>query len=187
LSPFAVWYAYGASPSFLEPLRRLVPKEDIPIVAIHVNANRPPALSGRRMHRFGQALSEILTEWEGHVALLASGGLAHDHGGARGGWIDESLDRFVLERYRRGRSADLQSMFDVESDAMNGGGAQIRLWNAVAAAAEAQGTRAEIVDYIPSFSIAAGVGFAYWPVTPAQDVPSEGTKRVLAFGTGQFN
>jgi len=156
--------AYGAAASYLEPMRKLAPDLAIPIVPIHVNANRPPAPSGRRMYRFGQALGEILQDWEGRLALLASGGLSHDHGGPRGGWIDEPMDRFVQERYRRGRSADLQSMFDVVSDTLVGGGAQIRLWNAVAAAGEARGAKARIVDYIPSYSMGAGIGFAYWPV-----------------------
>jgi hypothetical protein len=180
---------YGAAPAFFEPVRRLVPDLGIPIVPIHVNANRPPAPSGRRMYRFGQALGEILAEWKGRVAVLASGGLSHDHGGPRGGWIDEPMDRFVLERYRRGRSADLQSMFDVVSDTLVGGGAQIRLWNAAAAAAESQGVKASILDYIPSFSLAAGVGFAYWPVgaVPPEEVEPTAPAPTLQLGQDRFN
>jgi hypothetical protein len=53
-------------------------------------------------------------------------------------------------------------MFDVVSDTLARGGAQIRLWLMVAAAMESLGAKAQIIDYIPSYSIAAGVAFATW-------------------------
>jgi protocatechuate 4,5-dioxygenase beta chain len=153
---------YGTTPSIVTPARWLLPSDELPVVPIYVNTQVAPAPSGRRCFTFGHALAEILDERDERVALFASGGLSHDHTGPRGGWIDEPLDRWVLEQLRRGKAERLKPMFDVVSDTLARGGAQIRLWLMVAAAMESRGARAQIVDYIPSYSIAAGVGFAVW-------------------------
>ena len=53
-------------------------------------------------------------------------------------------------------------MFDLESDALRGGSAQVRLWIIVAAAFESLGISATVFDYFPSHSAATGIGFAGW-------------------------
>ena len=45
----------------------------------------------------GRALGEILEERPERVALLASGGLSHDHHRERAGWVDEPFDRWAQE------------------------------------------------------------------------------------------
>jgi hypothetical protein len=59
----------------------------------------------------------------------------------------------------------LEGIFDLESDALRGGGAELRLWAVAAGAGEAVGRRARIVDYIPAYHTATGLGFAVWPQT----------------------
>jgi protocatechuate 4,5-dioxygenase beta chain len=154
---------YGTTPAFVAPMRWLLPRGDLPVVPMYVNTQVLPAPSGRRCFAFGRALAQILEERDERVAILASGGLSHDHTGPRGGWIDEPLDRWVLDQFRRGKAERLQPMFDVLSDTLAHGGAQIRLWLMVAAAMETLGARAQIVDYLPTYHIAAGIGFAVWP------------------------
>jgi protocatechuate 4,5-dioxygenase beta chain len=144
-------------------MRWLLPDDDLPVVPIYVNTQVPPAPSGRRCYAFGRALADILDECDVRVALFASGGLSHDHTGPRGGWIDEPMDRWVLDQLRRGKAERVQPMFDVVSDTLARGGAQIRLWLMVAAAMESRGARAQVIDYLPAYHIAAGVGFACWP------------------------
>jgi len=156
---------YGTAVAFVAPARALMPDLDIPVIPIYVNSQVPPAPSGRRCFALGRALAEILDERPERVAILASGGLSQDNHGPRAGWIDEPLDRWVLDHLSRGKATELQSMFDVDSDALRGGTAQIRLWLIVAGACEARHARAVTVDYIPAFTMAAGIAFAYWPVT----------------------
>lgn len=156
---------YGTIPEFVAPAKRVLPSSDIPVVPMYVNTQVSPAPSGRRCYALGRELGEVLAERPERVGLFASGGLAHDHHGPRAGWLDEPLDRWVLDQISRGKGAALQPMFDVESDTLKGGASQIRLWAIVAGAAEAFGARARVVDYIPSYTAAAGIAFAYWPVS----------------------
>lgn len=155
---------YGTTPAFVEPARALVPALDVPVVPIYLNTQIPPAPNGQRCYKFGNALAEILSERSERVALVASGGLSHDHHGPRAGWVDEPLDRWVLEQFSRGKGARAQPMFDVESDTLQGGAAEIRLWLTAAGAAESLGSKAVILDYFASYTAATGLGFAYWPV-----------------------
>lgn len=155
---------FGSSVALVAPLQELLPDRGIPVIPIYVNTQRYPAPSGRRCYAFGRALADILGERQERIALFASGGLSHDHHGSRAGWVDPPLDEWVLEQLSRGRGSALQRMFDVESDALRGGAAQVRLWAIVAGACEALGSKAMVVDYIPSYAAATGIGFAYWPL-----------------------
>lgn len=155
---------FGTSAAFVAPAPLLLADVGIPVVPIYVNCQAAPAPSGRRCYAFGGALAEILAERTERIALFASGGLSHDHHGPRAGWVDPPLDEWLLDQVARGRGAALQRLFDVESDALRGGAAQARLWAIVAGACEAQRSKAVVLDYIPSYAAATGIGFAYWPV-----------------------
>ncbi|MPZ13916.1 MAG: hypothetical protein GEU73_05760 [Chloroflexi bacterium] len=158
---------YGTTAAFVAPARVLMPSLDIPVVPIYINTLVWPAPNGHRCYALGQSISELLSEREERVALLACGGLSHDHHGPRAGWIDQPFDRWVLEQVARGKGTEMKSMYDLESDALRGGGGQVRLWIIAAAAAETLGAKARIVDYFPSGSAATGMGFAYWPIAVA--------------------
>jgi protocatechuate 4,5-dioxygenase beta chain len=155
---------FGAPPAFACPPRFLVPNLDIPVVPIFVNSHAAPAPSGHRCHTFGTAMAQILQERPERIAIFACGGLSHDHNGPRAGWIDAPLDQWVLEQLSRGKCARLREMFDLDSDTLRGGTAEIRLWIVVAAACESLGAKAGVIDYLPSYSAATGIGFAYWPL-----------------------
>ena len=152
---------YGAPASLVEPLVRLG-LQSIPVVPIFVNVHRRPAPNGRRCHELGAALGSILTEWSEPVAMLVSGGLSHDYHNDRAGWVDEPLDRWVLDMVRRGRGRRLGAIYDLDSDSNRGGAAEVRLWAVAAGAGESMGARAQIVDYLPCHPVGAGIGFAYW-------------------------
>lgn len=155
---------YGSSPAFVEPARALFSNLDIPIVPIHINTQVTPAPSGHRCYAFGQAVAEVLQERPERIALLAAGGLSHDHHHDRAGYVDEPLDRWVLDQLARGRGTAVKGMFDLESDALRGGAAHVRLWTAVAGACESLGAKAEVVDYFPSYTAATGLGFVQWTI-----------------------
>ena len=131
-------------------------------IHIFVNVHRRPAPNGRRCYELGVALSAILKEWPEPVAVLASGGLSHDYHNDRAGWVDEPLDRWVLDMIRRGKGIRLGAIYDLDSDSTRGGAAEVRLWAVAAGAGEPLGAKAHVVDYLPCHAVGAGVGFAYW-------------------------
>lgn len=132
----------------------------IPIVPIFTNAYHPPLPSAARCYALGQALRDIFAARPERVALYGSGGLSHDPRGPRAGWVDEPLDRWVLDRLAQGEGAQLQALFKTDSAALRGGTGEIRNWITLAGAYD--GVRATIVDYIPSRHAVTGLGFAYW-------------------------
>lgn len=130
------------------------------IVPVFLNAYHPPLPSARRCWDLGVAIAEIANEWPGRVAIIGSGGLSHDPGGPRAGWIDDRLDRWVLDRIESGRTRELTGLFTFESATLRGGTGEIRSWIAVAGAyADQPGT---VVDYIPIHKAVTGLSFAYW-------------------------
>ena len=91
--------------------------------------------------------------------MLGSGGLSHCPMGPRAGWVDEPLDRWVLERLAQGEGARLQELFTFDSDTLRSGTGEIRSWITVAGAFA--GAR-DVVDYLPARHAVTGLGFAYW-------------------------
>ncbi len=148
------------------PATKLTPRHDIPIIPIFINEYFPPLPSGQRCWDLGVALRNLLAERKERVAIYASGGLSHDPGGPRAGWIDEPLDRWILERLERGQSRELTSLFTFDSDTLRGGTGEVRAWITVAAALDRP---AVVVDYIKAHHAKTGLGFAYWPAANGAD------------------
>jgi protocatechuate 4,5-dioxygenase beta chain len=155
---------FGVPESLVTLMRALTPDLKIPVVAIFVNSHVSPSPSGRRCRELGEALGEILDEPEERIALVASGGLSHDHHGSRAGWIDHPFDEWTLNQLTRGKGANLDSIWDLESDSIHGGVAEVRLWAAVAGACESLGSKAVVDDYFASYTAATGLGFVHWPI-----------------------
>jgi protocatechuate 4,5-dioxygenase beta chain len=105
-------------------------------------------------------LRAIFKDRPERIAIYGSGGLSHDPRGPRAGWVDETLDRWVLDRIAQADGAGLCTLFTTDSPTLRGGTGEIRNWIAVAGAYD--GTKATIVDYIPSRHAVTGLGFAYW-------------------------
>lgn len=92
--------------------------------------------------------------------IYGSGGLSHDPIGPRAGWVDEPLDRWVIERIERGEGRKLGNLFSFDSDTLRGGTGEIRSW--IVAAGAFDGVKGTMVDYIPARHAVTGLGFAYW-------------------------
>lgn len=151
----------GIGHAFTRPVMKVVPKLDIPIIPLHVNAYFPPLSTARRCYEFGRAIARVLQGRPEKIAIMASGGLSHDPRGPRAGWIDTALDHWVLERLRTGNGEALCDLFNFDSDTLRGGTGEIRSWIVVAGACA--GAKATIVDYISANHAVTGLGFAYWP------------------------
>lgn len=132
----------------------------LPTVPIFLNGYHPPQPTGRRCYQLGLALRDMFASRPERVAIYASGGLSHDPLGPRAGWIDEPLDRWVLERIKSGRGDQLQNLFTFDSDTLRGGTGEIRGW--ITAAGAFDGCAGEVIDYIPAVHAVTGLGFAAW-------------------------
>lgn len=155
---------FGMTAALVETARRLMPDLNTPVVPVYVNSQTAPAPSGHRCYAFGTALAQVLGDRTERIALVACGGLSHDHHGPRAGWIDVPFDQWVLDKLSRGKGKVLCPMFDLDSDTLRGGSAEVRLWIIAAGACEALGGKAVVVDYIPAYSAATGIAFAHWPL-----------------------
>jgi 3-O-methylgallate 3,4-dioxygenase len=160
----------GLPHAFVRPIPLLVPANDVPVVLIYENTYDPPSLSAERCFHLGQALARLLRDDPRRIAIYGSGGLSHDPGGPRAGWIDKPLDTWFLDQLRVGNGRATTAMYTFDSLTMRGGTGEMRAWITVAGAMEETSPRATVVDYIPAHHAVTGLGWAYWPV--AHSVPS---------------
>mgnify|MGYP003349966663 CR=1 FL=1 len=153
-------YKYGLGHAFGRVLKFLDMKPEQKIVPVMVNTYYPPAPSAARCYRFGRELAKIVmgSSSAGRVAFVASGGLSHTK-------IDESLDHDLIEALESNDAGYLSAM---TAETLVSGTSEIRNWIAIAGAA---GTAAQMVDYMPCYRNADGVGcamgFAYWETIAA--------------------
>jgi hypothetical protein len=131
-----------------------------PVIPVFVNAYHPPLPSAARCYALGQAMRDFFDARPERVVLYGSGGLSHCPLGPRAGWVDEPLDRWVIERIARGEGAQLKNLFTFDSDTLQSGTGEIRSWIVVAGAFD--GGKGTVVDYIPARHAVTGLGFAYW-------------------------
>ena len=148
-------YEGGLGHAFARALKFLAPDPGTPIVPIMVNTYYPPAPSAKRCVEFGRALASALRSYEGSdkVAILGSGGLSHTK-------IDERLDQDFIQALEKHDTAYMSSM---PSSVLIEGTSEIRNWIVTAAASD---RAASVVDYVPLYRSATGVGcamgFAHW-------------------------
>ncbi len=138
------------------PLRSLVPKLNIPIIPLFINAYSPPLPSAARCWDLGIAIRETLSERPERIAIFASGGLSYDPA-AR--WVDEPFDRWVMDSLQGGKAEKLKRLFTFDSENLRGPTGEIRAWVTVAAATQ---KKAKVVDYFPVRQAKTGAGFASW-------------------------
>ena len=142
----------------------LVPEVDpgleIPLVCVFINEYYPPLPSAARCAQLGEAIADVLLDRPERVAIYASGGLSHYPGMYNAGWIDQPLDRWILERLERNDVEALQHLFTFDSDTLRSGTGEVRAWICVAAAMKRP---AKVVEYVPAHCTQTGCGFVYWP------------------------
>lgn len=153
----------GISHAFARPAPLIMPRGDLPTVLIWLNTYDPPSLPAGRCYELGRSLTRLLRDDPRRIAILGSGGLSHDPGGPRCGWIDVPLDRWFLDKLAKGNGQETTAMYTFDSLAMRSGTGEMRAWIAVAGAMEEAGSRAVVLDYIPAYHSVTGLGFAYWP------------------------
>jgi protocatechuate 4,5-dioxygenase beta chain len=150
----------GTSHMLMLPMPRLMPKYDIPVIPVFLNEYYPPLPTAQRCWDLGVAIHEALADRPERVAIYASGGMSHDPNGPRCGWIDEPLDRWILERIEQNRGRELTNLFTFDSASLRGGTGELRAWIVAAGACQRPGV---VLDYIAAHHTKTGLGFCYWP------------------------
>lgn len=131
-----------------------------PVIPFLTNAFVKPLPPLKRGFQIGKAIRKILEDYpeDIRVAVLATGGLSHDPGGPRWGYVDEKFDREFLDNLASGNVEAVLKLTPKEVLATGGGSYEILNW--VVAWGIMEGKPAEVVDYVPSYNI--GSAWAVW-------------------------
>jgi protocatechuate 4,5-dioxygenase beta chain len=157
---------HGLPHAFGNMISYIMDNTKVPTVMIYENTYDPPSLTAKRCYDLGQAIARVCKNSSKRIAIMGSGGLAHDPGGKRSGWLDMPLDRWCLEQFAEGNGKATHAMYSYDSDTMIGGTGEIRAWITVAGAMEEAGAHATVLDYVPAAKTVTGLGFAYWLAEP---------------------
>ena len=157
--------AKGLPHAWTRPAPYLLTDLNVPVLILYTNTYQPPSLTAQRCFDLGRAIAREFKNDPRRIAIYGSGGLSHDPGGPRSGWVDEPLDRWFLDKLQTGEAEDVTALYGFDSLTMRGGTGEIRAWIVVAGAMHEMSTCATVVDYIPAHHAVCGLGWAYWPVT----------------------
>jgi aromatic ring-opening dioxygenase LigB subunit len=116
----------------------------------------------RRCYEFGRALGAAIRSFEGldRVAVVGAGGLSHWIGTPRVGDIEETFDRWFLERLEEGDLTDVLSLPDEEIELAGNGAHEIRSWVAVAGAVAPASART--LAYEPIYPWITGMAVSHF-------------------------
>ena len=137
-------------------------EHNIPLVPILVNAMVDPIPTPLRMYQYGQFLRKFIASRPKNerVVVIGAGGLAHDVGTAKSGWIDEDFDHEILENFEKGRSESICA-YNSKKFHKSGNGAQESLaWIAAMGAMDAG--KFKTLAYEPVVSWITGTGIGIW-------------------------
>jgi len=145
----------GLGHAFGRALKFVMPDKQAAILPLMVNTYYPPAPSAKRCLQLGEAIRQVVDALPGdrRVVILASGGLSHTK-------IDETLDGELLTALER---SDFGYLAAMPSDLLVEGTSEIRNW-IIAAGIMNRGAR--VIDYVPCYrnanGVGCGMGFAIW-------------------------
>ena len=147
---------------------------DITLVPVLQNCTVPPLPDTRQCYALGQSL-RVLIEHDLpagiRVALLGSGGLSHEPGGARYWYVDKDFDLWFLELMASGDHARMLEQLTVARMEQSGSGGTMELlsWVVVAGAIGPRyGTQS---DYALHGNFKCGIGSVLWDLTRKVDAP----------------
>jgi aromatic ring-opening dioxygenase catalytic subunit (LigB family) len=138
------------------PLHFLRPEMDLPVVPIFFNTLASPQPSARRCLDLGKIVGDIARHSDKRIALVATGGMSHDPGERRHGWIDEAFDRRFLSEMASGDLERLARYTTNDFLAAGAGAVELLGWVALAGALGVY--TGEIVAYEAVKPWATGIG-----------------------------
>ena len=139
----------------------------IPMVPVLQNCTVPPIPDQHRCYAVGQALGDFIRKdlpADMRVALLGSGGLSHEPGGARYYFIDEDFDRWFLSLVASGDHEKLLRELTVEKmeAAGSGGTAELLAWVVVLGAIGPRPGKS--FGYAVHKEFKCGIGAVLWDI-----------------------
>jgi hypothetical protein len=156
----------GAPHALTRTMPLLMDRLEVPIVPIIIKTTErtSAALSGERCIALGQEIGRICAMIDEPIAIYGSGGLSHDPAGPLSGWVDQPLDRWVLDCFEKKRFDKLSSLFSFRSAATDSGTGELRAWLVAAAAMQSSepSARCQVVDYFPAHIATVGAGWVLW-------------------------
>ena len=145
----------------------------ITLVPVLQNCIVPPIPDQNRCYQVGQALGEFIRQDlppDMRVALLGSGGLSHEPGGARYYFIDEEFDLHFLDLCALGDHDRLLKEMTIErmDQSGNGGTAELLAWFVVMGATGK--LAGESLGYVVHRDFKCGIGGVIWNVASQKEV-----------------
>ena len=139
----------------------------IPMVPVLQNCTVPPIPDQHRCYAVGEALGDFIRNdlpSDMRVALLGSGGLSHEPGGARYYAIDEEFDRWFLDLCCAGDHRRLREELTIErmEAAGSGGTSELLAWVVVMGAIGER--RGRSFGYAIHSGFRCGIGAVLWDV-----------------------
>jgi len=136
--------------AYMVPLNFITPKMDLPIVPLHIGSLLPPCPTARRCYKIGKQIAAFIEQqYNGKVAVLASGSLFSDVGGPTMGWVDTPFDMEFLGLVKEGT--------------LKKGGVATELLAWVMLLGAIGNLRASFVDYVWAKKWGSGAGsFVAW-------------------------
>ena len=147
------------------PLLYLTPDYDIPLVPIHMNCIMPPLPGPELCHEVGRTIADIVRKCRPageRVAIMATGGMAHDPGGPKYFEVDETFDRWFLDLMASGDRDKVLREATVERMAAAGDGGTTELLAWIAALGAAGDRPARTICYEPAVALRCGMGCVAW-------------------------
>ena len=159
-------YAAGVEPGYayelaldhgtMVPLHFLTPEMDVPCVPIMINTLAAPQPSARRCAEFGRIIGDVAGSSLARIGIVATGGMSHDPGELRHGFIDSAFDRTFLDRITAGDLEALRGYTSSEFAAAGAGAFELLAWVALAGALG--GRRGRVLAYEAVVPWATGMG-----------------------------
>ena len=137
----------------------------LPMVPVLQNCTVPPIPDQHRCYAVGEALGDFIRNdlpVDMRVALLGSGGLSHEPGGARYYFIDEAFDRWFLDLVASGDHEKLLKELTLEKmeAAGSGGTSELLSWVVVLGAIGSRPGKS--FGYTVHRDFKCGVGAVLW-------------------------
>jgi len=129
-----------------------------PVVVLLTNVFKRPVPRLTRAYQLGQAMGRIIGASDRRVAVVATGGLSHDPGGPRWGYVDVEFDRKFLNALSSGDVKYVTGLTPDEVFKTGGGSYEILNWTIAWGVVGGEGC--DVIDYVPSYNI--GSAWVIW-------------------------
>lgn len=133
-----------------------------PLVPVLVNCVQPPLPRMKRCIALGQALGAAIRDFEEaqRVVVIATGGISHDVGTPRMGFVNEKFDREFLRLIGEGEPEPLAAFCQAEVNTAGNGAEEVRNWLVAHGVA---GCRPfELHHYAPVSAWYTGIALGRW-------------------------